>query len=59
MTKNLENADAFVKVVLAISVIFLYSAKIIAGPFAMALMVLAALVLLAYASKIIFGHFYR
>lgn len=59
MTKNLETADTLVKLVLAISVILLYSADVIAGPFAVALVVLAALVLLIYAMKLFLSFLSR
>lgn len=59
MTKNLETADTLVKLVLAISVILLYSVDVIAGPFAVALVVLAALVLLIYAMKVFLSFLSR
>ena len=59
MTKNLETADTLVKLVLAISVILLYSADVIAGPFAVALVVLAALVLLIYAMTLFLSFLSR
>ncbi len=46
MTKNLEKADAVVKLTLAASVIVLYFTHIIVGPFAKALAVLSGLMIL-------------
>lgn len=56
MTKNLETADALVKLVLAIAVILLYAADVIAGPFAVLLVTLSSLVLLIYGLKMFYTY---
>ena len=54
MTKNLEAADHIVKLVLAICTIGLYLARVIAGPFAIALVVLSIIILIIFAVRLIF-----
>lgn len=55
MTKNLEAADHIVKLVLAISIIVLYVVRVIAGPFAIALVVLSFFILGSFAARLIIG----
>ena len=54
MTKNLETADNIVKLALAGFIIVLFFTKVIAGPFAVALVFLSFLTLLIYAARLIF-----
>lgn len=51
MKKNLETADAVVKLVLAVSVIILYLTRVIAGPFALFLFLLSLFILLFYVTR--------
>ncbi|HEX8039685.1 MAG TPA: hypothetical protein VF490_11065 [Chryseosolibacter sp.] len=51
MKKNLETADTVVKLVLAVSVILLYLAGFIAGPFALFLLLLSFFILLFYLTR--------
>ncbi|HEY0742730.1 MAG TPA: hypothetical protein VGD40_14775 [Chryseosolibacter sp.] len=52
MTKNLETADAIVKIVLAVLVIAFYFSRVITGPLARVLMFLAVIVILIFALKV-------
>jgi len=60
MKRNLEKADAIVKVVLAVATIVLFLTKVIAGPFAVMLVVLSVIVLGFYLVKLayrkLFSH---
>ena len=58
MTKNLETADNIVKVALAGFIIVLFFTKVIAGPFAVALVVLSFLILLIYAARLLFKKWF-
>ncbi len=51
MKQSLETADRIVKLVLAISIILLYLANAISGPFATASLILAVLVLVIFIFK--------
>lgn len=53
MTRNLDKADAIVKVVLATATIALFIAKVIAGPFAVFLTLLSVIVLLLYGARLL------
>lgn len=59
MTKNLETADDIVKLVLACSTIVLFFARVIAGPFALALVFLSVLILLIYSARLLYKKFFN
>jgi hypothetical protein len=59
MTKNLENADMIVKLLLAFLVVVFYFTNVISGPLARALMILALLVIGIFAAKVILMMFTR
>ena len=59
MTKNLETADAIVKVILATLVIAFYFSRGITGPLARVLMFLAVMVILIFAFKVALLFFTR
>lgn len=54
MTKNLEKADAVVKLTLAASVLILYFTHVIVGPFANALVVLSGLIILIFIARFVY-----
>jgi hypothetical protein len=51
MTKNLEKADAVVKLTLAVLVIVFYGTHVIVGPFARLLMILSSLAIVIFVVK--------
>lgn len=53
MKSNLETADTIVKLVLAIAIIIFYFARIINGPFAMALMILSVIVVAMFVIRLL------
>lgn len=56
MTKNLEKADAVVKLTLAVSIVVFYFMRVINGPFANALAVLSGLTILIFIVKLLYSR---
>lgn len=58
MTKNLQTADTIVKLLLAITVVISYFAKVFTGPLAEALMILSIIVLVIFVARIIYARIF-
>lgn len=56
MTKNLEKADAIVKLTLALSVLGFYFTHVLNGPFANALAVLSGLMIMIFVIKLVYSR---